>query len=49
MASICRELTVSVAAASAWDAIRDIGARHTRLVKGFVTDCRMRRTLEGEE
>ena len=41
MASIRREVTVSVAAASAWDAIRDVGALHTRLVKGFVTDCRM--------
>ena len=41
MASIRREVTVSVAAESAWDAIRDVGALHTRLVKGFVADCRM--------
>jgi carbon monoxide dehydrogenase subunit G len=41
MASIRREVNVSVAAETAWDAIRDIGALHTRLVKGFVTDCRM--------
>lgn len=41
MASIRREAIVSVAAETAWDAIRDIGALHTRLVKGFVTDCKM--------
>ena len=41
MASIRRQVNVSVAAETAWDAIRDIGALHTRLVKGFVTDCRM--------
>ncbi|HSW27811.1 MAG TPA: SRPBCC family protein [Burkholderiaceae bacterium] len=41
MASIRREVNVSVAADDAWDAIRDVGALHTRLVKGFVTDCRM--------
>ena len=41
MASIRREVHVSVAADTAWDAIRDIGALHTRLVKGFVTDCKM--------
>jgi hypothetical protein len=41
MASIRREVNVSVAADAAWDAIRDVGALHTRLVKGFVTDCRM--------
>ena len=41
MASIRREVNVSVAADAAWDAIRDVGALHTRLVKGFVTDCKM--------
>jgi hypothetical protein len=44
MASIRREVFVGVSAAQAWDAVRDVGALHTRLVKGFVTDCR----LEGE-
>lgn len=24
-----------------WDALRDVGALHTRLVAGFVEDCRM--------
>ena len=44
MASIRREVSVAVSAEVAWDAVRDIGALHTRLVKGFVTDCR----LEGD-
>jgi hypothetical protein len=44
MASIRREIGVAVSAEAAWDAVRDIGALHTRLVKGFVTDCR----LEGD-
>lgn len=44
MASIRREISVDVSAEVAWDAIRDVGALHTRLVPGFVTDCR----LEGD-
>ena len=44
MASIRREVGVAVSAEAAWDAVRDVGALHTRLVKGFVTDCR----LEGD-
>ena len=41
MASIRREIPVDVSAEVAWDAVRDIGALHTRLVKGFVTDCKL--------
>jgi hypothetical protein len=44
MASIRKEIALSVPMESAWDALRDIGALHTRLVRGFVTDCR----LEGD-
>jgi carbon monoxide dehydrogenase subunit G len=44
MASIRREVTIDASADKAWDALADIGALHTRLVPGFVTDCR----LEGE-
>jgi hypothetical protein len=44
MASIRREVSIDVAPAQAWDALRDVGALHTRLVTGFVTDCR----LEGD-
>ena len=41
MASIRREILIDVPAAHAWDALRDVGALHTRLVVGFVTDCRL--------
>jgi carbon monoxide dehydrogenase subunit G len=44
MASIRREIHVAVAADRAWDALRDVGRLHERVVKGFVTDCR----LEGD-
>lgn len=44
MASIRREVSIDVAPAQVWDALRDVGALHTRLVTGFVTDCR----LEGD-
>ena len=44
MASIRRRLTIRRPSAEVWDALRDIGALHTRLVAGFVTDCR----LEGD-
>jgi hypothetical protein len=41
MASIHREVQIACPAARAWDALRDVGALHTRLVPGFVTDCRL--------
>lgn len=41
MASIRREVTIDVSAEQAWDAMRDVGALHTRLAVGFVTDCRL--------
>lgn len=39
MASIRREIVIEVPPASVWSALRDVGALHTRLVPGFVTDC----------
>lgn len=45
MASIRKEFTVAAPAAAVWDALRDVGAVHTRLARGFVTDC----GLEGAE
>ena len=45
MASIRREMNVTADAAQIWDAVRDVGALHQRLVKGFVVDCR----LDGDE
>ncbi len=44
MASIHKEIAVACPPAEAWDAVRDVGAIHVRLVPGFVTDCR----LEGD-
>lgn len=44
MATICKEATIGRNAAAVWDAIRDVGAIHRRLVPGFVVDCR----LEGD-
>lgn len=41
MASIHREVEVAVSPEQAWDALRDVGRIHERLVRGFVTDCRL--------
>jgi len=41
MASIHREIVIERAASAVWDALADVGALHTRLVPGFVTDCRL--------
>jgi carbon monoxide dehydrogenase subunit G len=39
MASIRKEILIEAPAAAVWDAMRDVGALHTRLARGFVTDC----------
>ena len=41
MASIRKEVLIEVAPEQVWSALRDVGALHTRLVTGFVTDCRL--------
>jgi hypothetical protein len=41
MARIRREIGIEAARAAIWDAVRDVGALHTRLVPGFVTDTRL--------
>ena len=41
MATIRREITTTASPAHVWDAIRDVGALHTRLVPGFVTDTKL--------
>jgi hypothetical protein len=41
MASIRKEITTKANADQVWDALRDIGALHTRLVPGFVVDTRL--------
>lgn len=41
MASVHREIVIRRPAAEVWDALADVGALHTRLAPGFVTDCRL--------
>jgi carbon monoxide dehydrogenase subunit G len=41
MASIRREISLDARIEDVWDAIRDVGALHQRLVPGFVTDTRL--------
>jgi uncharacterized protein YndB with AHSA1/START domain len=41
MASIRTETTIDAPPEDVWDALRDWGALHTRLVPGFVTDTRL--------
>jgi hypothetical protein len=44
MATIHREIEIECSKDFVWDAIRDVGAIHKRLVPGFVVDCK----LEGD-
>jgi len=41
MASIRKEILLDARPEEVWDAVRDIGALHTRLVPGFVTATRL--------
>jgi hypothetical protein len=41
VASIHREVLIDARPDAVWDALRDIGAIHTRLAPGFVTDVRL--------
>jgi len=41
MASIRREAFIAARPETAWSALRDVGALHTRLVPGFVVDTRL--------
>ena len=41
MASIRKEFTVNASPDAVWNAIREVGAIHTRLAQGFVTDTRL--------
>ncbi|HET9930705.1 MAG TPA: SRPBCC family protein [Polyangiaceae bacterium] len=41
MASLERETWTQAPADEVWDAIRDVGALHTRLVPGFVIDTKL--------
>ena len=44
MATIHKEIKIARGKEFVWDAIRDVGAIHKRLVPGFVVDCK----LEGD-
>jgi hypothetical protein len=44
MATIHKEIEIERSSEFVWDAIRDVGAIHKRLVPGFVVDCK----LEGD-
>ncbi|HZI76251.1 MAG TPA: SRPBCC family protein [Gemmatimonadales bacterium] len=41
MASIYREIRIDAPPELVWDALRDVGALHRRLARGFVTDVRL--------
>jgi Polyketide cyclase / dehydrase and lipid transport len=41
MASVRKEFFTKASADDVWSAIRDVGALHTRLVPGFVTDTKL--------
>src|SRR6187401_3185077 len=41
MATIQREIGIEREQMHVWDAIRDVGAIHRRLVPGFVVDCKL--------
>ena len=44
MASIHKEILIHARPGKVWEAVRDVGAIHTRLAPGFVVDTR----LEGD-
>lgn len=41
MPTIRKDIVTLATAAQAWDAVRDVGALHTRLVPGFVTNTKI--------
>src|SRR4029434_2799969 len=41
MSSIRKETFINASSQAFWDALRNVGALHTRLVPGFVTDTRI--------
>jgi len=41
MASITRQVSISVPSAFAWDAVKDIGALHSRLARGVVIETKL--------
>ena len=48
MATLHHEITIDARAEDVWDAVRDVGALHTRLVPGFVVDTRLEAGVRGQ-
>ncbi len=46
MPSIHHEIEINCPVDRVWDAVRDIGSLHTRLVPGFVVDCTLEANAE---
>ncbi len=49
MATLHKQILIHAAPADVWDAVRDIGALHTRLVPGFVVDTQLERDAAGND
>ena len=41
MATVHKEISIHASPEKVWDAVRDVGALHTRLVPGFVVDTKL--------
>ena len=41
MTTISKEVDINASPETVWEALRDVGALHTRLAAGFVTDTKM--------
>ena len=41
MASVIKEVVIDADPTEVWEALRDFGAPHERLVPGFLVDCRL--------
>lgn len=49
MATLHKAILIEAPCAEVWDAVRDVGALHTRLVPGFVIDTQLERDGAGKE
>ncbi len=45
MASVRKEIVTAARSGDVWEAIRDVGSLHTRLVPGFVRDTKLEGTV----
>lgn len=49
MATLHKQILIEAPCAEVWDAVRDVGALHTRLVPGFVVDTQLERDAAGKD